>query len=54
MIARNITKARQEKKEIIHKLELKKLSEMSINVVAKSFLLYPELKNLDYINKTKV
>jgi hypothetical protein len=53
-IAREITKARQEKREIIHKLEVKKLSDISLDIVAKNFMLYPELKNLDEKSKLKV
>ena len=41
MIARNITKAREEKVPIIHKLELKKLSDVALEKVSKNFLLYP-------------
>lgn len=54
MIAKSITKARKENKEIIHKQELKKLSEVSLIIVSQNFLLYPNLKNLDEKNKNKV
>jgi hypothetical protein len=52
MIAKRITIARQDKKEIIHKLELTKLSDQALDVVAQNYMLYPELKGLD--NKTKL
>lgn len=54
MIAKKITVARQEKKEIIHKLELPKLSTVTLIKVASNFMLYPELKGLDDKSKLKV
>ena len=54
MIAKKITVARQEKKEIIHKLELQKLSSTALNKVAQNYMLYPELKGLDHKSKLKV
>lgn len=54
MIAYNITKARKEKRTIIHKLELRKLSDMALDVVAKYFLNTPELKCLNEGSKIKV
>jgi hypothetical protein len=53
MIAKKITIARVEKKEI-KKVELKKLSESALKEVSKNFLMYPELKNLDYKYKLRV
>jgi hypothetical protein len=54
MIAYNITKARKEKKELIHKEELKRLSDMALDVVAKNFILYPQLDNLPENYKIKI
>lgn len=54
MISYNITKARNEKRSIIHKKELPKLSAIALEKVSKSYMLYPELKNLDDKIKNKV
>lgn len=54
MIAKTITKARKDKKEIFHKEEIKKLSDISLVIVAENYLLYPELKNLEQKWKIKV
>ncbi len=43
MIASRITQARQEKREIIHKVEVKKLDSTALKKVAENFMLYPWL-----------
>ena len=54
MIAKTITKARKDKKEIFHREEIKKLSDLSLVIVSKNYLLYPELTNLPQKWKIKV
>jgi hypothetical protein len=53
-IAYRITKAKQEKKELIHKEELKKLSDMALDIAADNFILYPELTGLPNSYKIKI
>lgn len=47
MIAKNITQARKEKKTLVHKKELSRLQDMALDVVAKNYLNFPELKGLN-------
>lgn len=54
MLAKKITVHRLEKKEIVHKVQLKKLSDIALNVVSANYLLYPELNNLDEKQKLRV
>lgn len=54
MIAKKITQARLEKNEIPRKVEIKKLSEDALKKVSENFMLYPDLKNLDYKSKLRV
>ena len=54
MIAKKITIARQEKKEIIHKQELTKLSDSALKIVGLNYMLYHDLKGLDHKSKLKV
>ncbi len=54
MIAYNITKARIEQRNIIHKKELPKLSTLTLEKVSKNYMLYPDLNNLDEATKNKV
>jgi len=54
MIAHKITQARLENREIIHHIEVKKLSEIALKKVSDNFMLYPTLNNLDEKYKIKV
>ena len=54
MLAARITKARELNQKIVHKPELKDLSEIALKTVAKNYLLYKTLDGLDYKYKIKV
>ena len=54
MLAYKITKARLNNEEIIHKPQLKPLSEIALKIVARNFLLYKTLPNLPEEYKKKV
>lgn len=54
MLAKKITDARNAKKEIIHKKQLKPLSSIARQVVADNYLLFKELKGLSKVEKEKV
>jgi hypothetical protein len=53
-VAYNITKARHEKKEIKHRDEVLKLSDIALDITSENFLLYPALEGLEYKWKCKV
>jgi hypothetical protein len=46
MIAKSITQARKEKRVLVHKKELSRLQETALLLVAKNYLLFPDLKGL--------
>ena len=54
MLAAKITRARLRNEPIIHKPELKPLSEIALKTVAANYLLYKDLKGLDEKYKIKV
>ncbi len=54
MIAKRITIARQEKREIIHKHEMPKLSNTALEKVSLNYLMYSDLTGLDLKSKFKV
>ena len=54
MLAAKITKARELGIKIVHKPELKDLSEIALKTVAKNYLLYKQLDGLDFKYKIKV
>jgi len=53
-IAKSITQARKEGKVLIHKKELSRLQDLALEIVAKNYLLYPDLKGLSDDWKIKV
>lgn len=54
MLAKKITEYRMKNEPIIHRLELKKLSEIALEKVAKYFIHFRELENLDEKYRVKV
>ena len=54
MLAAKITKARELGQKIVHKPELKDLSEIALKTVANNYLLYKKLEGLDFKYKIKV
>jgi hypothetical protein len=54
MIAKRITIARQEKREIIHKQEVTKLSQVALDKLSENYLKFSKLEGLDFNTKLKV